>query len=201
MPLLHPPTPPLFQLVSPPNLNLLTVAIPAPEVCQSPLVGCWRKGPDCSSSSFETNCRNHKAMCNFWIVCFGLSLGPWLSCPINHSQRCVNIPYNHHHSHLISSQSIPLLAFNGYLLCARQPPKNSRHDSFNPNNNLGDRRYFDRILWMRPVNMVVHTGQGLEGNEIFPSNQLRTGPALIDLSRTNHYSLWACKIGSQRITG
>ena len=87
------------------------------------------------------------------------------------------------------------------LLCARQPPKNSRHDSFNPNNNLGDRRYFDRILWMRPVNMVVHTGQGLEGNEIFPSNQLRTGPALIDLSRTNHYSLWACKIGSQRITG
>lgn len=90
-PLLYPPTPPLFQLVSPPNHNLLTVATPAPDLCQSPLVGCLRKVSYWSSSSFKTNCRNHKAMYNFWIVCFRLSFGPWLSCPINHSQWCVNI--------------------------------------------------------------------------------------------------------------
>ena len=51
------------------------------------------------------------------------------------------------------------------------------------------------------MNTVVHTGQGLEGNGIFPSNQLRTGPALIDMSRTNHFPFGLAKLVHRELQG
>ena len=68
-----PTHPPLFQLVSPPNLNLHIARLCPPQpMAFVSLHWSLRKGSDWSSSSFETNHRNHKAVCNFWIGSLGV---------------------------------------------------------------------------------------------------------------------------------
>lgn len=49
--------------------------------------------------------------------------------------------------------------------------------------------------------MVVHTGQGLEGNGILPSNQPRMGPALIGVSRTDHFPFGLAKLVHRKLQG
>lgn len=83
------------------------------------------------------------------------------------------------------------------LLCARQPPKNSRHDSFNPMTTWEA----DAILtyFMDEASEYMHTGQGPEGNGIFLPTSWGWDPINTRLEQT--IFLWVCKLVHRELQG